>query len=50
VIRAARCTDGTWSHAAPYSGKTWFALEGPGPSRWATVRANRVLRWWELEH
>jgi len=47
VLRAARRTDGTWSRPAPYSGRTWFTLEGPGPSRWATLRAQRVLRWWD---
>ncbi len=49
VIRAAQRKDRTWWHAAPYPGKAWFPLEGPGPSRWATLRSRRVLRWWEHE-
>ena len=28
------------------SGRNWFAMEEPGPSRWATLRALRVLDWW----
>lgn len=30
-----------------YSGKTFFEMEKiGGPSRWNTLRALRVLRWW----
>lgn len=50
VIRGKQRTDRTWWRPAPYAGKSWFDLEGPGPSRWATLRARRVLRWWELRH
>jgi len=52
LVRARRGTDGRWPYegdvleddGAP--GVSWFALEGPGPSRWNTLRALRVLRWW----
>lgn len=29
-------------------GRSWFTMELPGePSRWITLRAERVLRWWD---
>jgi hypothetical protein len=32
-----------------YPGKTYFELERVGaPSRWNTLRALRVLKWWDL--
>ena len=47
VVRDAQQPDGTWHRARPYPGRTWFTLEPAGPSRWATLRALRVLQWWE---
>jgi hypothetical protein len=47
VIRAARTRNGTWPLHQGYPGRTWFRMEQAGPSRWATLRALRVLRWWE---
>jgi hypothetical protein len=47
VIRRARRTDGTWPMHRAHPGKTWFRMEPAGPSRWATLRALRVLRWWD---
>jgi hypothetical protein len=47
VVRRARRRDGRWSTYSGYAGKTWFRLEEPGPSRWNSERALRVLRWWE---
>ena len=47
VIRRAQRTDGTWPVHRAHPGKTWFRMEPPGPSRWATVRALRVLQWWD---
>ena len=47
VIKRARRTDRTWPVYRAYPGKTWFQLESPGPSRWATLRALLVLRWWD---
>lgn len=51
VLLGYRRNDGRWPVHAGYSGKVWFAMEsGPGPSRWNTLRALRVLRWWEERH
>lgn len=47
VLREARRPDGTWSRHRPWPGRSWFVMEGPGPSRWATLRCLRVLRWWD---
>jgi hypothetical protein len=47
LIRRARRADGTWPAYSAYPGKTWFRMEPKGPSRWATLRALRVLQWWE---
>jgi hypothetical protein len=34
--------------ASPWTGRTFFEMEKAGkPSRWNTLRALRVLRWWE---
>ena len=47
VLRRARRKDGTWPVQRAYPGRTWFRMEPAGPSRWATLRALRVLRWWD---
>jgi hypothetical protein len=48
VLRAKRRSDGTWTTNAPYPGRYWFRLEQAGkPSRINTLRALRVLRWWD---
>jgi hypothetical protein len=51
VLKSAQQTDGTWLLANTHPGKVHFALEdGDGrPSRWNTLRALRVLRWYEQE-
>jgi len=49
VIRRAQRKDGTWPGYTAYAGRTWFRMEPAGPSRWNTLRALRVLRWWEGE-
>ncbi len=46
-VRRARRADGTWPRYRPYPGRYWFALEEHGPSRWSTLRAMRVLTWWD---
>ncbi|WP_206051554.1 hypothetical protein [Nocardioides ferulae] len=46
AVRAARRTDGAWPRHRPWPGRQWLSLEGPGPSRWTTLRALRVLDWW----
>lgn len=48
TLRAKRRPDGTWTGNAPYPGRYWFQLEQTGrPSRMNTLRALRVLRWWD---
>ena len=49
VIRRAQRRDGTWARQRAHPGRTWFRLEEPGPSRWATLRALRVLHWWNQQ-
>jgi hypothetical protein len=49
VVRRARRADGTWPVHRAYPGRTWFRMESPGPSRWATLRAMRVLQWWDQD-
>jgi hypothetical protein len=47
-VRQKRRSDGTWPLQNRYSGRTFFEMEKPGqPSRWNTLRALRVLSWWE---
>jgi hypothetical protein len=49
VLRSKRQPDGTWLLENTHPGKVHFALEeGDGrPSRWNTLRALRVLHWYE---
>lgn len=49
VLRSKRQPDGTWLLENTHPGKVHFALEdGDGrPSRWNTLRAMRVLSWYE---
>jgi len=46
AVTAARRPDGRWPGHRPHPGRYWFRLEPSGPSRWATLRALRVLNWW----
>jgi hypothetical protein len=48
-LRSRRAADGTWPLDWSPGGRVFFELEdGPGrPSRWITLRALRVLRWWD---
>lgn len=50
-VRSRRLADGTWALDWTPKGQVWFEVDaGPGkPSRWLTLRAMRVLKWWE-EH
>jgi hypothetical protein len=48
VVRSAQHPDGRWSTYRPYPGRQWFELEPSGPSRWTTIRAARVVHWWDL--
>ncbi|MFP3914787.1 MAG: hypothetical protein ACLFWM_07920 [Actinomycetota bacterium] len=47
LVERKRRRDGTWPLQNHHAGKEHFAMEpGPGkPSRWNTLRALRVLRW-----
>lgn len=47
AVRCARRPDGTWPMYRTYPGRYWFAFESRGPSRWSTLRARRVLAWWD---
>jgi hypothetical protein len=48
IVRSSRRKDGRWSLEHSYNGKTYFELERLGaPSRWNTLRALRVLNWWD---
>jgi hypothetical protein len=48
-VRSKRLEDGTWPLDWSPTGRVWFEVDdGQGkPSRWVTLRAMRVLRWWE---
>lgn len=48
-VRSRRLEDGRWPLDWSLPGRIWFDVnDGPGkPSRWVTLRAMRVLRWWD---
>jgi hypothetical protein len=48
-VRSRRSQDGTWPLDWSPPGRVWFEVDdGEGkPSRWVTLRAMRVLKWWE---
>jgi hypothetical protein len=50
-VRSRRREDGTWPLDWSPPGRAWFDIgDGPGqPSRWVTLRAMRVLKWWEKD-
>jgi hypothetical protein len=48
VVRRRRRPDGRWHVGPRHSGIEHFRMEeGRKPGRWNTLRALRVLRWWE---
>jgi len=48
LVEQRRQQDGRWMACRGYPGKTFFDLEPAGkPSRLNTLRALRVLRWWQ---
>ncbi len=48
IVHSSQRKDGRWSLEHAYRGRTYFELERLGaPSRWNTLRALRVLRWWD---
>ena len=50
-LRSRRLADGTWPLDWSLPGRVWFEVDyGAGkPSRWVTLQAMRVLRWWEQQ-
>jgi len=47
MVRKREGPDGRWTLPRGYPGRIFFELEKAcGPSRWNTLRALRVLRWW----
>jgi hypothetical protein len=44
--------DGRWPLDWSLPGRVWFQVDdGVGkPSHWVTLRAMRVLRWWDRAH
>ena len=49
IVRSKRQPDGRWLLDGIYPGRVHFDLEGGvgAPSRWNTLRALRVLDWWD---
>ena len=48
VVIKKRLSDGRWPAHTGMSGQVYFILEKAGqPGRWTTLRALRVLKWWE---
>lgn len=49
LLRSKQQPDGTWLLEHTHPGAMHFAMEGPDgtPSRWNTLRAMRVLRWFD---
>jgi hypothetical protein len=48
LLVSKRRPDGRWTLQNRHQGRLHFAMEEGGkPSRWNTLRALRVLRWWE---
>lgn len=50
LLRSKQTPNGCWQMNPPWQGKVFFRIEGAGkPSRWNTLRALRVLKWWDGE-
>jgi hypothetical protein len=48
LVKSKRKKDGRWNLQNRHPGKTYFEMEEVGqPSRWNTLRALRVLKWWD---
>ena len=48
LLKSKRRNDGCWNLQNRHPGKTYFEMEQVGQaSRWNTLRALRVLKWWE---
>lgn len=51
-VRSRQRPGGTWVLDWQTQGRVWFEVDdSPGtPSKWLTLRALRVLKWWDDEH
>jgi hypothetical protein len=49
LLEQRRQADGRWLRGKAYSGRVFFTMEPAGASRWNTLRALRVLHWWQGE-
>jgi hypothetical protein len=50
VVRSKQRPDGRWTLEHRYKARDWFQMETVGrPSRWNTLRALRVLAWWDRD-
>jgi hypothetical protein len=50
IVSSRQSADGRWMQQHTYVGQTYFPLERQGaPGRWNTLRALRVLKWWNGE-
>lgn len=48
LVLSKRRKDGTWTVQHRHAGRAFFEMEAAGqPSRWNTLRALRVLKWWD---
>lgn len=49
LVRSKRQPDGRWLREYDIRGRRWFDMDGGvgRPSVWVTLRAARVLRWWD---
>jgi len=49
ILRSRQLADGSWPLDRNPAGRTWFDVDdGEGkPSKWITLRALRVLEWWD---
>ena len=49
IVRSRQQPDGRWLLDRIHPGRVYFALEGPvgTPSRWNSLRALRMLAWWD---
>ncbi|MGO2048401.1 MAG: squalene cyclase, partial [Brachybacterium tyrofermentans] len=48
MVREAQQADGTWLQQKVLPGEVWFEVDVPEgeSSKWITLEALRVLRWW----